>query len=201
MEQGSMNDSTRKWEDFLNPEILRTKLITASMYLTAFELLKDGIIDRVKGFYITGFDENETEVSTTYNTEVLSLNKSHLYASLLWLKRQGVIDDDDLAAFESIKNCRNAVAHELQRIVAGDMEIAFVEHFPALISLLRKIEVWWIVNLEIPINPDFDSAEIDESGIVPGVVMTIQLMFEIALGEPEKAAYFLNEFKRRQKEQ
>ena len=57
------------------------------------------------------------------------------------------------------------------------------------------------MNFEIPINPDFDSAEIDESGIVPGAVMTIQLMFEIALGEPEKAAYFLNEFKRRQNEQ
>ncbi len=162
-----MNYSTRKLEDFLNPEVLRTKLITASMYLTAFELLKDGIIDRVKAFYITGFDENETEVSTAYNTEVLSLNKSHLYASLLWLKRQGAIDDDNLAAFESIKTCRNGVAHELQRIVAGDTEVAFVEHFHALISLLRKI----------------------------------QLMFEIALGEPEKAAYFLNEFGKRQNEQ
>ena len=195
-----MSDNTQKWEEFLNPEVLRTKLITASMYLTAFELLKDSIIDRVKGFYITGFDENETEVSLAYNTEALSLSKSHLYASLLWLKKQGAIDDADLAAFDAIRTCRNGVAHELQRIIAGDLEGAFLEQFPPLISLLRKIEVWWIVNFEIPINPDFDNAEIDESGIVPGVVMTIQLMFEIALGEPEKAAYYLNEFKKRHKD-
>jgi hypothetical protein len=196
-----MNDSTRKWEEFLNPEVLRGKLIAASMYLTAFELLKDSIIDRVKGFYITGFDESDPTVSSTYNTEVLSLNKSRLYASLLWLKKQDAINDDDLATFEAVKTCRNGVAHELQRIVAGDLEGAFVEQLSALISLLRKIEIWWIVNFEIPINSDFDGAEIDESGIVPGVVLTIQLMFEIALGEPEKASYYLNEFERRRKEQ
>lgn len=195
-----MNDSTRKWEEFLNPEVLKAKLIAASMYLTAFELLKDSIIDRVKGFYMTGFDENDTTVSSAYATEVLSLSKSRLYASLLWLKKQDAINDDDLSTFEAIKTYRNGVAHELRRIVAGDLEGAFVEQLPALISLLRKIEVWWIVNFEIPVNPEFDGAEIDESGIVPGAIWTIQLMFEIALGEPEKASYYLNEFKRRRKE-
>ena len=195
-----MNDSTRKWEEFLNPEVLKAKLIAASMYLTAFELLKDSIIDRVKGFYITGFDESDTTVSSAYAAEVLSLNKSCLYASLLWLKKQDAINDDDLSTFEAIKTCRNGVAHELRRIVAGDLEGAFVEQLPALISLLRKIEVWWIVNFEIPINSEFDGAEIDEAGIVPGAIWTIQLMFEVALGEPEKASYYLNEFKKRRKE-
>lgn len=192
-----MNDSTRKWGEFLNPEVLRAKLVTASMYLTAFELLKDSIINRVEGFYTIGFDEGGTEVSSAYSTEVLALNKSRLYASLLWLKKQDAINDDDLSAFETIKTCRNGVAHELQRIVAGDLEVAFVGRFPELISLLRKIEIWWIVNFEIPVNPDFDGVEIDESGIVPGVVLTIQLMFDVALGEPEKASYYLNEFRKR----
>lgn len=192
-----MNDSTRKWEEFLNPEVLRSKLIAASMYLTAFELLKDSIIDRVRGFYITGFDENDATASSAYNTEVLSLNKSRLYASLLWLKSQNAIDDGDLGSFEAIRICRNAVAHELQRIVAGDLEGSFIEQLPALISLLRKIELWWIVNFEIPTNPEFNEAEIDESGIVPGVVLTIQLMFEISLGDPEKASYYFNEFRKR----
>ncbi|MBJ7278541.1 hypothetical protein JHC43_18835 [Marinobacter salarius] len=36
-----MSDSTRNWEDFLNPEILKTKLISASIYLAAFEILKE----------------------------------------------------------------------------------------------------------------------------------------------------------------
>lgn len=69
-----------------------------------------------------------------------------------------------------------------------------------LISLLQKIEVWWIVKFEIPINADFDGAEINESGIVSGAALMTQLMFEITLGEPEKASYYLNEFKRRRKE-
>lgn len=195
-----MNESARKWEEFLSPEVLRTKLITASMFLAAFELLKDSIINRVEGFYIIGFDENGAETSSGYSMEVLALNKSRLYASLLWLKKQDAINDDDLAAFDGLRICRNNVAHELPRIIGGDLELAFVEQFDVLISLLQKIEVWWIVKFEIPINADFDGAEINESGIVSGAALMTQLMFEITLGEPEKASYYLNEFKRRRKE-
>lgn len=195
-----MNESARKWEEFLSPEVLRTKLITASMFLAAFELLKDSIINRVEGFYTIGFDESGVEVSSGYSMEVLALNKSRLYASILWLKKQDAINEDDLVAFEGLRVCRNNVAHELQRIIGGNLELAFVERFPVLIALLRKIEVWWIVNFEIPANADFDGAEIDEPGIVPGAVLMTQLMCEIALGDPDKASYYLNEFKRRRKE-
>ena len=38
-------------EDFLNPEILRPKLIVASIYITAFELLKSTIVERIRSFY------------------------------------------------------------------------------------------------------------------------------------------------------
>ena len=145
-EQSSMNDSTQKWEEFLNPEVLRFKLVTASLYLTAFELLKDSIINRVEGLYTIGYDEGEADVSSAYGTEVLALNKGRLYASLLWLKKQSGINDADLVAFEGLRACRNAVAHQLLRIIAGDLEVAIEEQFPALVSLLRKIEVWWITN-------------------------------------------------------
>jgi hypothetical protein len=64
-------------------------------------------------------------------------------------------------------------------------------------ALLRKIETWWIVNFETPINPDLEEAEIAEAGIVPGPSLVLQLMTEIALGPPEKSRAFLNEFRKR----
>jgi hypothetical protein len=46
--QRDMNDTTRKWEELLNPDVLRTKLVTASTYPAAFERLRDSIIKRVE---------------------------------------------------------------------------------------------------------------------------------------------------------
>lgn len=192
-----MSDATTKWEEFLNPELLRGKLISASIYIATFEFLVDSIVERIKSFFINGFDANGPLISPEYKTEVLSRNTSRIYALLSWLQEQNAIDSKDVQAFDKIKKYRNEVAHELPKIISGETGIAFLEQFPVMVSLLKKIEVWWIVNLEIPINPDLADAEIDETGIVPGPVWTLQLMIDLALAEPEKANYYLNEFKKR----
>jgi hypothetical protein len=41
-------DTERSWDHFLNPEILRPKLISVSLYLTAFEMLKQSIVERIR---------------------------------------------------------------------------------------------------------------------------------------------------------
>ena len=187
---------TEKWEQFLDPRILRTKLIAASLYIAAFEMLKDSIVGRIRDFYTTGFDESGWIVDQKYAKEVLSRNKSPLYASLSWLRENDVIFEQDLEAFERIKSRRNAVAHSLPGIVTATASSDFIEVFPSLVALLRKIEVWWIVNVEIPTNPDFDNAEIDESGIVPGPLITVQIMLSIALGSDEESTQFLEAFRK-----
>ncbi|MFP3527496.1 hypothetical protein SB912_33875, partial [Pantoea sp. SIMBA_072] len=78
-----------------------------------------------------------------------------------WLTEYGAIDLGDLATFERIKSIRNKLAHELPSIVTGTVDFDHIEIFHDLITILRKIEVWWVVNVEIPTNPDFDGREID----------------------------------------
>ena len=36
------------WEDFLNPDVMRPVLLSASIYIAGFEALKDGIIGRIR---------------------------------------------------------------------------------------------------------------------------------------------------------
>ena len=38
------------WEEFLSPEVLRTKLISTSLFLTVFQMLKECIIQRIWDF-------------------------------------------------------------------------------------------------------------------------------------------------------
>jgi hypothetical protein len=53
------------------------------------------------------------------------------------------------------------------------------------VAFLRKIGVWWVVNVEIPTNLDFGGKEIDEEGVVPGTVLTLQMLIEVASGNTE----------------
>jgi len=48
--------------------------------------------------------------------------------------------------------------------------------FKEITDLLDKIERWWILNVEIPTNPEFDGEEIDEDGIVTNRIITLWLL-------------------------
>lgn len=148
-----MNNAAENWERFLDPDFLRPSLLSATMFITAFELLKDSIVDRVRDFYTLGWGD-KTAMSPEYEKEVLTRDKKRrpLAASLDWLHEHRAIDEADLEIFRRLTDVRNQLAHELFRVVTGQVPSEHDSQFPALIALLRKVEVWWIVNVEIPTN-------------------------------------------------
>ncbi len=174
-----------RWERFLDPEILKPALFLATMYITTFEILKNSIVDRIKDFYSIGWSLEGSTQSPEYQAKVLVRNKSSIYASLNWLREQEAISDDDLKTFELLKKTRNLLAHQLFEVVTGQAESNHTEQFPVLVELLRKIEVWWVVNVEIPTNPDYSDTEIDEEGIVPGAILSLQMLLQVAGGSTE----------------
>lgn len=190
-----MDDKNREaWEAFLDPDVLRPNLIIASLYIAAFELLRSSIVDRIKSFYSTGFDQNGPRIGADYESEVSSRNRSPVYASLEWLKENGATDDNDLAIFEQVKECRNRLAHEIVGLLSNGIPPDLPMRFADMTALIDKIEKWWIVNVEIPINPDFDGQEIDEQGIMCGPVIALKALIDIALGSEEDSKRYLNEF-------
>ena len=150
--------------------------------ITAFEILKDSVVDRVRSVYSLGLDGSSETIDPSYQTEVLSRNRSTIYASLDWLREHEVFTQSDLATFETVKAVRNTLAHELHAIATSQVQSTHVESFQDVVGLLRKVEVWWIVTFEVPSNPDFDDVEIDIDGIVPGPVLSLQLLIEVASG-------------------
>jgi len=194
-----VNSARDKWEAFLDPDVLRGKLISGSIYIAAYEMLNESIVGRIRDFYSTGFTQEDSTIPPEYENEVLSRNRSRLYASLMWLRENDVIDDADLIEFEKVKACRNRLAHEMSSHVVGSLDLGYLEQLPVLAALLKKIETWWIVNVEVPINPDMGGVEIDESGIVPGPSISLQLMIEVALGDPKQSNFYIEEFRKRWK--
>lgn len=194
------NDIRISWKRFLNPEILRTNLIVASLFITAFEMLKDSIIEHIRYFFINGFNEKGWIIDNKYKTEVLSRNKSPLYTSLAWLKGMNVINDNDIETFNKIKDCRNELAHEIVNFVSKGPKNDPLPLFSKMVNLIHKIDKWWILNVEIPTNPDLGIKEIDEEGITSGKIITLRLLLDIALGTEKESKFYYNEFIKREKD-
>lgn len=180
-----MTDHNEHWERFLDPEVVRPSLFVATMFITAFEILKNSIVDRLRDFYSISWSEDGNTVSPEYASNVLSRNKSAVYASLNWLLEHEAIDQADLATFEQLKSTRNLLAHRLFDVVTGQAKSTHQEQFTGLVELLRKIEVWWVVNVELATDPDYDDQEVDEAGIVPGAILSLQILLHVASGGTE----------------
>lgn len=181
-----MNNAAESWERFLDPDVLRPSLLSATMFITAFELLKDCIVDRVRDFYTLGWGD-KTATCPEYEQKVLARDKKRrpLPASLGWLREHHAIKESDIETFNRLAAIRNQLAHELFGVVTGQVASEYESNFSALIALLRKVEVWWIVNVEMSTNPDYDGQEIDEDSITPGALISLRILIEVASGKTE----------------
>ncbi|NKE72845.1 hypothetical protein [Candidatus Manganitrophus noduliformans] len=180
----------------MNPEVMRPRLMAASIYIAGFQALRDSVVGRIRDFFWVGFDKSGDKIDPKYMSDVLSRNKSPLYASLDWLKEMNAINDHDLSTFDRVKACRNTLAHKLFSALGTEgLPADFEQCFTDMVSLLRKIEVWWITNVDIPTNPDYDGSDIDEDGLIPGPVMGMQLLFDIALGDDKQSKFYYNQFR------
>jgi hypothetical protein len=79
-------------------------------------------------------------------------------------------------------------------LINKGIELQHLEAFGKLIHLLNKIEVWWILNVEIPTNEDFADKQIDESHIIPGPIAMLQVLLDVALGDEERSKFYYQEF-------
>jgi hypothetical protein len=147
------------------------------------------------------FLEPTEESKENYKQKVLSRNRSPLYASLDWLKESGAITEEDIESLNEIKDCRNQLAHDLLEGLTKNNVPDLESRFSSMLELLHKIEVWWIVNVELATNPDFYDKEVDENEILTGPVMMLKILIDVALGDEKESSYYYNEFLRKTKSQ
>lgn len=191
-------DNIDKWLKFLDPENLKGNLMFSSLYIASFESFKDYVVDEVKFFFYNGFKDGEFTFSNEYNTKVKILDKSLLKATLLWLKDLEAIDEKDIETYDELRQYRNKLSHELMTLLFEGLPQELPEKFAQLIALRVKIEKWWIMNIEIPTNPDFDaSTEVKEEDIMSSSQIFSQLIFDMLSGDEKRASYYQNEFKQR----
>jgi hypothetical protein len=183
------------WEKFLDPKKLKGNLVSIALFITFFEMFKAQLIEKPKYFFMKGFEDGKLIVDRNYETEVVTLDKKNiLSAALLWLKKQGAIDDGIISDFYRIREHRNSLVHEMISFLSSPKEVDS-DLFESLITIFIEFEKWWIVWFESSVNPELFPEEIDIDQIVPGVAFGITMMLNIALGKESDQGNYLDYYK------
>lgn len=181
---------------------MRGTLISAGLFLVAYEVLRSSIIDHPLEFFATTWTAKGPKPSEKYNREVRALDpkgkNDPLRGSLAWLVKAGALSSDDLNAFEQITNARNSAAHELSSLLAGRKPHDYLALYPMLVLLIEKVERWWIINVEVPTDPDWATQNINEKDVIPGPVLMMQILSDVAAGDSDQAWQWLEAFKAQQ---
>ena len=153
-----MNEAQKKAlemiENVMAPENLQLTVSFTSLFVLVFECFKDMVIDRPKSFYCLSTMEfrddkivyRETE---EYKCNVRKLAKTPFEASLRWFADYGVITESDVNRVLSIELRRHSFVHELFNVIHNGISDDDIKLLADLISIYKKIDSWWIYNVEI----------------------------------------------------
>jgi hypothetical protein len=152
-------------EGFVEPYNLSSaevnrNLAHAGLFLVAYELVKELVVKRVKGFY-EGVTFGEGMPFKSYDEDVLARHKNVFEASLLYLRDHfQAISSEDLDAIQMLRQHRNRIAHDLPRMLPH-MDAAASDALlsSARESLFRLSNFW--VYIDIGADPAFKSQNID----------------------------------------
>jgi hypothetical protein len=153
----------KDWIKFLNPAEVKFNLISASIFITAYDNLISTVIDKIKESYIDGFDENGYIINDDYKIQVKELYKKDIViASLLWLENNNVITSEEVERVKIFKSHRNEIAHELSKILTDSDYRVRTEYIDEIKNILFKIHKWWFTEFEMSINPELGNLNIEE---------------------------------------
>ena len=57
---------------------------------------------------------------------------------------------------------RNRLVHNMLKNIYHELPGNIDELYSEMISLFKKITIWWVKEIEIPINPDFTAEDYDK---------------------------------------
>ena len=190
-----MNETQKKAlemiENVVTPENLQFTVSFTSLFVLVFECFKDMVIDRPKEFFCTEkieFKEDKIVYYETekYKREVRNLAKKPFEASLRWFANHKVITESDVNKALSIELRRHSFVHELYNVVHNGISDEDTQLLADLVSIYKKIDSWWIYNVEIDWDEIKDTDNVKQDECISGSLMMIDVMINILLkGEGE----------------
>lgn len=168
----------RLLEEKLEPVTLRSTLAFAGLFQLTHEMLKHAIVDKVRGFYVKGFDESGKLYDEDGYRKVLSLDTSpgkpnKFRASTTWLVEYEAITNKQSERLDEIYHHRHELTHELADFLINIDRNPDLELFTDALTILRDIHRFW-TQIEIDIGSFEHLGEIEVDDAVPLSLMILQ---------------------------
>lgn len=181
------------WCNILDEGILKYNVsFAAAMFVLNYECLKEYVIGQIREFYSENIhfedDKMVCEESLSYKREVRTLDKNIENASLKWFIKENVITHEEYEIYQKIRQRRNDITHELLKNLNKGFNEQDVKLFSALLDMYRKIDKWWINEIEIPISGNEIPDDYDMENVCGGQAIVLSIINNIVLGN-EGAKY------------
>jgi hypothetical protein len=135
------------WDAFMSGEAMRTRVLLMSMFIAVYEHLKESMVSQACSLYTLG-----DNISNYYSKEVLCHDKKPDYSTLIWMKQNGALGDDEIKLYKKLTKLRNESVHEYVRVLT-DKQFPRTEILDGLrnaIALLKMIDHWFFIQ-----SPEF----------------------------------------------
>lgn len=177
-----MDNRSYNYDKLFSPELTKSILMAAAIYLLTYELLKSSIIGEIKNFFGVGVGYENQTMQQKYESEVLSLDKSVFVAPCKWLHKMEAITQEDIQTILSLRELRNKIAHQLPDYLIDANANITVDELRKIYNILVKIDSWWIREVELPANPDFahfDHEEIETLVVHSGPMIVVSHLIDL----------------------
>ena len=124
----------------------------------------------------------EIEQSKKIENKKFNGKKNIFLATMNWFVENGAINQEEFETLINIRNDRNKISHELLKLLYNDFDEVMVENFLKCIEIYKKIDNWWILNIETPISGEYNFDEILEDQVISGNLLMISIVMENIYG-------------------
>jgi hypothetical protein len=178
-----MDENEKRLAEKIAPEAVLLTLVQAGSFLSAYELIKYDVVEQVRNFFLTGFDEEGLTYSDAgYQRSVLSLNsKSRFRASAAWLQSMDAITTEEVTKLEEIKNHRDEIAHEMPRLLVEPDFVVKTQLLAEAAEIVRRLGVFW-GTIAVQTDSVSDPDEVDYEAIKSGSYLLMEYLVGLARG-------------------
>lgn len=179
-------------KNIYDKSLLEQNMIFLSFFITLYENTTSTIVDNLKYFFCDERVENnmceleETDDYKQIKNRKIGGKKNILLSSVLWFVESGAITKAEYKEFLVIRDKRNEYAHEAIKILLQGIPEEDVKLFKSLRDINRKIDSWWVAEVEIPIlAPKLSHSDNNEANGVSFGTMLSDAMLEILYREDD----------------
>lgn len=190
----------RDYEKILNvldEKRLKPNIHFASLYVLYYECLKDSLIDLPKSFFCNHTEFKDENIifheSEEYKENVRKLDDHIENASFKRFIMVGAVLEEDYFSFKKLRKFRNKIVHELLFCLSEGFNKDEVKYLVELIEIYRKIEKWWINEVEIPTSGDIHGPY-DSENVISGQGLILEVIQDILINGGKDSEALLLEF-------